>query len=156
MSTNIDSAYTQTYEAFSQCIIEFMKYFKRVLNDIGRIVLKKEIKFSLNDFIAKISDPFFPILDILDRFLVQIQNDSDKESHEKSINLLALIHKYLIDSYSLHRSTSIVAKFLMWVFVQTIRPFLTIIDSFIEEGINLDLKNELGFKSKLCLVLSSK
>lgn len=155
MSTNIDSAYTQTYEAFSQCIIEFMKYFKRVLNDIGRIVLKKEIKFSLNDLISKISDPFFQILDLLDRFLVQIEKDSEKESHEKSANLLALIHKYLIDSYSIHRNTSIAAKFLMWVFAQTIRPLLTIVDSFIEEGINLDLKHELGFKSKLnCLVFS--
>lgn len=39
---------TQTYEAFSQCIIEFLKYFKKFLNSIGKILLKKgKIDFNL-------------------------------------------------------------------------------------------------------------
>jgi len=34
----------------------------------------------------------------------------------------------------------------MWIFVNSIRPLLTIIDAFIEDGSNLDTKHELGFK----------
>ncbi len=94
----------------------------------------------------KLRKPFFTFLDLLNQFLTQIKSDISKQPHEKTISLLTTIHKYLVDSYSAHRNATITAKFLMWIFVHTIRPVLTIIDAFIEDGSNSDIKHELGFK----------
>lgn len=38
--------------------------------------------------------------------------------------------------------------FLMWIFVHTIRPYLNIIDSIIQDGLDQDIYNEFGFKRK--------
>ena len=86
------------------------------------------------------------LFDLLNLFLCQIKSDESKPHHEKSINLLAIIHKYTIDSYSMHKDTAVVSKFLMWLFMHTIKPYISFIDSFIQDGANLDTKNELGFK----------
>jgi len=148
-STNTSYSYTLTFEAFAQCIIEFLKYFKQKLNIIGEYFIKKVTKFTLVDFITKLKDPYFMIFDIFDQFLKIILKNENREPHIKSTSLLDIIHKYLIDSYSLHKDANIISKFLMWLFVRTIKPYLTLLNSFIQEGdseIIKYTKYELGFK----------
>ncbi len=148
-STNTSYSYTLTFEAFAQCIIEFLKYFKQKLNIIGEYFIKKVTKFTLVDFITKLKDPYFMIFDIFDQFLKTILKNENREPHIKSTSLLDIIHKYLIDSYSLHKDANIISKFLMWLFVRTIKPYLTLLNSFIQEGdseIIKYTKYELGFK----------
>lgn len=148
-STNTSYSYTLTYEAFAQCIIEFLKYFKQKLNIIGEYFIKKVTKFTLVDFITKLKDPYFMIFDIFDQFLKIILKNENREPHIKSTSLLDIIHKYLIDSYSLHKDANIISKFLMWLFIRTIKPYLTLLNSFIQEGdseIIKYTKYELGFK----------
>jgi gamma-tubulin complex component 5 len=148
-STNTSYSYTLTFEAFAQCIIEFLKYFKQKLNIIGEYFIKKVTKFTLVDFITKLKDPYFMIFDIFDQFLKTILKNENREPHIKSTSLLDIIHKYLIDSYSLHKDANIISKFLMWLFARTIKPYLTLLNSFIQEGdseIIKYTKYELGFK----------
>ena len=148
-STNTSYSYTLTYEAFAQCIIEFLKYFKQKLNIIGEYFIKKVTKFTLVDFITKLKDPYFMIFDVFDQFLKIILKNENREPHIKSTSLLDIIHKYLIDSYSLHKDANIISQFLMWLFVRTIKPYLTLLNSFIQEGdseIIKYTKYELGFK----------
>jgi gamma-tubulin complex component 5 len=148
-STNTSYSYTLTYEAFAQCIIEFLKYFKQKLNIVGEYFIKKVTKFTLVDFITKLKDPYFMIFDIFDQFLKIILKNENREPHIKSTSLLDIIHKYLIDSYSLHKDANIISKFLMWLFIRTIKPYLTLLNSFIQEGdseIIKYTKYELGFK----------
>ena len=89
---------------------------------------------------------FFTNLDLLNIFLKQIQSDKEKSSHEKSVNLIVIIHKNLIDSYASHNHPKLNTKFLMWLFVKLMYPFLNFIDQFIQEGVIYDVKSELGFQ----------
>lgn len=145
----LDSYYTQIYESFSQCIIEYLNYFKNILNEIGSVLLKKEKKFTLIDFVTKISTPFFGIFDLLDLFLNKIENDVENSAYEKSSNLLEIIQKKLIDSYTISNDANINSMFLMWLFVHTIRPYLNMVDSIIQDGSNHDIYHEFGFKRNL-------
>jgi hypothetical protein len=158
-------SYTQTYEAFAQCITEFLTYFKKILNSLGCILVEKSKllykqfyiiclifliklgeKFTLVDFLIRINDPYFILLDLINKFCIQTKADENKLPHEKSLNLLYLIYKNLVDSYSSNKDVSIVSKFLMWLYAHVINPYLNLIDSFIQDGTNLDIKYELGFK----------
>ncbi len=40
---NDPSYSTQVYESFSQCLIEYLRYFKQDLNKYGTIIVKKGI-----------------------------------------------------------------------------------------------------------------
>lgn len=97
------------------------------------------------DFLNHIRECYFPYLDILFECLKQIERDKEKQANEKSINLLAIIYQYLIGRLQGGEQDR-VAKFLLWLFARTITPFLTLIDSFIQEGVLFDSRHELGFK----------
>ena len=79
-------------------------------------------------------------------FLQQTELDAYKSPHEKTINLIVLIHKNLIDSYSSHNQPKLETKFLMWLFVRLLHPLLDFVDKFIQEGVFFDEKSEMGFK----------
>ena len=40
-STNPIYAYTQVYETFVQCLVEFMRFYKEHLNQMGGFLVKK-------------------------------------------------------------------------------------------------------------------
>lgn len=110
----------------------------------------KERKFTLVDFLRHIRDEYFAYLDFLKLFLDQIDRDTDKTACEKSINLLVIVHKHLVmenDCFFMENNNSkMKSKFLVWIFVRTLKPYLKTIDTFIEEGTLLDSRYELGFK----------
>jgi hypothetical protein len=159
---------TQIYETFSQCLIEFLRYYKECLNKIGVELIKKGIfflkiiesntlnflriynfkeqKFTLVDFLIKIRESFFVHFDLLAIIMKQIDKDLNRPAYAKSINLILAIHKLLIDAYASHNYAPIEAKFLIWIFVKLLKLFLTWIDTFIHDGKLMDTKNELGFR----------
>jgi hypothetical protein len=110
------------------------------------------MKFTLVDFMIKIKDPYFILFDLLECFLNQIENDREKMAHEKTINLVSSIHKNLIDSYASHNHARAQSKFLMWLFVRLIQQMLNFVDKFVEEGVDLDCKHELGFKKNTSIL----
>lgn len=160
---------TQVYEAFIECLVEYMKYFKTTLHEISTLVVKKgkkfrtkknknlirnliqielkEKKFTLVDFLSHVRTSYFVYLDLLVEFLGQIERDRAKHASEKSVNLLVCIHRHLISRcYSSRNWSDRVARFLLWLFVRSLAPYLHLIDGFIHEGVLLDSRAELGFK----------
>lgn len=89
----------------------------------------------------------------------RIKEDESKEPHVKSTSLLSIIHKYLIESYSLNlKDKSVVCKFLMWLFVRTIKPYLIILNSFIRDDdseVTKFTKLELGIKRNLDVTINN-
>ena len=87
--------------------------------------------------------------------LKQIEIDKKKSCHEKSINLICLVHKNLIDSYASHNHPKLETKFLMWLFVRLMCPLINFIDKFIQEGVIFDIKSELGFQRNLNITIEN-
>lgn len=99
------------------------------------------------DFLNHIRQTYFVYLDLLTEFIDQIERDKKKHASERSINLLVIIHRYLVARcYSSPNWSDRVARFLLWMFVRTLLPYLRLIDDFIREGVLLDSRHELGFK----------
>lgn len=146
---------TQTYEAFIQCLVEFMKYFKTTLHEIATVLVHKEKKFTLVDFLCHIRETYFVYLDLLTEFIAQIEKDAKKHSSEKSVNLLVLIHRHLVSRcYTSRNWSDRVARFLLWIFTRSLLPYLRLIDGFIHEGVLLDSRHELGFKRNLAVSIA--
>ncbi len=103
----------------------------------------------------KIREQFFVIFDLLNIILKQIYQDTHKPPYAKSINLILVIHRHMIDTFSSHNYAKIEAKFLLWLMLKCMRPFLTWVDTFMREGVFLDTKNELGFKRNLNIPLDN-
>ena len=166
---------TQVYETFAQCLTVYLRYYKESLNKIGVELIKKgelyikkgsrhyekliwnflEQKLTLVDFLCTIRSKFFTNLDLLNLILKLVNRDLNRPSYAKSINIILVIHKYLIDSYSSHNYAKIEAKFLLWLFVMLIKPFLDWVDTFMREGVFLDTRNELGFKRNINIPLDN-
>jgi hypothetical protein len=139
---------TQVYESFAQCLTEYLRSFKRELNKIGSFILKRETKFTLIDLLARIKCPFFDHFDLIQKFLQQINDDTKQmtANSDKSINLLIIIHKYMINYFSITQCADHNLKLLTWLFARTIRSYLTLIDVYMEQGIFSDTHCEYGFK----------
>jgi hypothetical protein len=109
----------------------------------------------LIDFLIKIREPFFTQLDLIKELLSEVESNANKSSYEKSIGLLSFIHRRLIDSYLKRTHTDMTSKFLMFLFVKCMQPFLRIVDAFVSDGVVLDINNELGFRRNASVNLSS-
>lgn len=96
---------------------------------------------------------YFTNLDIFSSLLKQIHQDVGKPAYAKSINLIVLLHKLLIDSYASQNYAKSHQKFLLWLFIKTLKPFLSWIDTFMHEGVFLDTKSEFGFRRNLNISL---
>jgi hypothetical protein len=88
-------------------------------------------------------------------FLKKTEIDKEKSCHEKSINLICMVHKNLIDSYASHNHPKLETKFLMWLFVRLLYPLINFIDKFIQEGVIFDIKSELGFQRNLNITIEN-
>lgn len=66
-----------------------------------------------------------------------------------------IVHKSIIDSYARHNFAKMPTKFLMWLFVRLMRPYLYFIDAYIQEGVLFDSKHELGFKRNSSVLINS-
>ncbi len=116
------------------------------------------VKFTLIDFLNEIGDPFFKIFDFFDHFLKVIKSNETNEPYVQSTSLLFIIHKYLIDSYTQYLNAKISAKFLMWLFVRTIKPYLTILNAYVQQGdseVTKYSQYELGFKRNVEITINN-
>ncbi|RNA24909.1 gamma-tubulin complex component [Brachionus plicatilis] len=136
---------TQVYEAFGECIIEFLKFYKLNLNKIASQLAQKIKKFTLIDFLNTIHAEYFTLLDTFSLFLTNIDQNKSQTAFQKSLNLLVYSHRILIDSFSHNNHVNRHHKLLIFIFTRLLAPYLKLIDTFVRDGVLLDPRNELGF-----------
>jgi hypothetical protein len=148
-----DNKVTRVYEIFTQCSNEYLKYFHKHLHTISNIVDKKQVSFTLIDFVENLRKPYFAHIDILSSVLYSIKQNLELKPCQKSINLIIKMHSLLVDSYSvqeIHSSNSIL---LVWLFVHCLSPFLTLIDKLLCESHQVDILIDLGIKQNVTISL---
>ena len=146
---------SQVYEAFSECIIEFLKFYRQNLNKIASELFQKIKKFTLIDFLNTIRSEYFTLLDIFSLFLANIDQNRTQIEFKKSLNLLTFSHRILVDSFSANNHINRHHKLLVFIFTRLITPYLKFIDTFVHDGVLLDPKNELGFVRQTNISINS-
>lgn len=146
---------TQVYEAFGECIIEFLKFYRQNLNKTASELFQKTKKLTLIDFLNTIRSEYFTLLDIFSLFLANIDQNKTQIEFKKSINILIYSHSILIDSFSANNHINRHHKLLVLIFTRLLTPYLKLIDTFVHDGVLLDQKNELGFVRQTNISINS-
>ena len=147
---------TSTYQAFASSLSLYLNKLIEDLIEIEKKVKLKEDTFLLQDLLQALS-PHINVLQLLSGvYDSSIARDQMEENYViKSSRLLGILYQSLLDEHGMHRAstnpavelTTVDILFNLWL--DSVKPYINIIDQWISKGILEDEKKEFVVSRKL-------
>ncbi|KAJ8299061.1 hypothetical protein KUTeg_023121 [Tegillarca granosa] len=138
---------SQTYEAFSRTISTFLGNFRKELTDLEKIIIRQEetvtlmsTHSSLQDWLKKIE----VVYSLYNKGIIEaevLQTNCQKASH-----LLNVLYNTVIEYDDSGQSGIQIVELLFPMWIETIKPYIDIIDEWITNGTLVDPKSEFILK----------